>query len=534
MRLRTSRAFYPSTFRLLFVGVVVLAVHMAFPYRVGAQPEVRIHTDSSAQVIRGFGAAFIHFWRPDMSDPAIDAAFGTGEGQLGLSILRLGIDPNPARWGENLHTASRAHELGATIIASPWNAPPETEGSEGAIDTVRYDMFDAYAAHLDSFNTFMTENGVPVYAISVQNEPDIEENWTSWSTEGMLKFVRENASAIGTRVMAPESFQFRREMSDPILLDPVAAANVDIIAGHIYGGGLSSYPLAEEHGKEVWMTEYLLNLNTGNTGNSPWSSYSEDAKWEETMNMLNTIQVAMQSNMNAYVWWYLERYYSFLGDGTEGTQLGEVLKRGHAFSNYSRFIRPGYERIETEGPVARGYLRVTVTAYRGPDRTVFVAINGEDTPRELTFVVEEATSATFQPYVTSLTQNVERGNDLILIDNSFTTTLPPESITTFVSDDFIVSNEASALSPSAIRLSQNYPNPFKGETRIRFSTPHSGQVKLVVYDALGRSIATLVNRVVPAGTHEVTFDASHLVNGMYLYRLEAGGASQTRGMMLMK
>src|SRR5690606_29801142 len=121
-------------------------------------------------------------------------------------------------------------------------------------------------------------------------------------------------------------FQFRQEMSDPILLDPVASSNVDIVAGHIYGGGLGPYPLAEALGKEVWMTEYLLNLNTGNAGSSPWSSYSEETKWDETMEMLSTVQISMKSNMNAYIWWYLERYYSFLGDGTEGTELGEVLK----------------------------------------------------------------------------------------------------------------------------------------------------------------------------------------------------------------
>ena len=73
----------------------------------------------------------------------------------------------------------------------------------------------------------------------------------------MLKFVKENAAAIGTDIIVPESFNFNHTISDAILNDPTAAANVAIIGGHIYGGGIGSYPLAESKGKEVWMTEHL-------------------------------------------------------------------------------------------------------------------------------------------------------------------------------------------------------------------------------------------------------------------------------------
>lgn len=511
-----------------------LLLFAAVPPGVRAQPEARIYMDSTAQTIRGFGAAFIHFWRPPMSDDAIEAAFGNGEGQLGLSILRLGIDPDPSRWSENLNTAKKAHELGAIVFASPWNAPPRMEGSEGGIDTVRYDMYAAYAAHLDSFVTYMEANGVPIYAVSVQNEPDYSDDWTRWSPEGMLKFMREHAASIGTRVMAPESFQFRREMSDPLLLDPVAAANLDIVAGHIYGGGNGPYPLAEEKGKEVWMTEYLLNLNTGNSGSPPWSSYSESAKWEETLEMLNSVQTSMRSNMNAYVWWYLERYYSFLGDGTEGTRLGQVLKRGYAFSHFSKFIRPGYTRIHADRPIARGYIRVSVTAYRGPAETVIVAINGEDAPKEVSFVLDDVAAGTFRRYVTSVTQDVERGEDVALAESRFTTTLPARSVTTFVSDDLVGSAVEAPAPPASSVLLQNYPNPFSGTTTIRFTIPQPTDVTLKVYDMLGREVATLVDGRVSAGSHEVGFDAAGLTSGLYTYRLQAGGSVRTQRMALIR
>ncbi len=155
-----------------------------------------------------------------------------------------------------------------------------------------------------------------------------------------------------------------------------AYANTDIIAGHIYGGGLARLPLAEQAGKEIWMTEYLMNLGTGNTGAVAWTSYSDEEIWDETMEMALTIHDAMRFNWNAYIWWYTKRYYSFLGDGTQGTAEGEILKRGIAFSHYSKYIRPGYVRIEANEDQLTG---LNITAYEGDDQIVVVIINPTET-----------------------------------------------------------------------------------------------------------------------------------------------------------
>jgi hypothetical protein len=84
-------------------------------------------------------------------------------------------------------------------------------------------------------------------------------------------------------------------------------------------------------------------------------------------------------------------------------------------------------------------------------------------------------------------------------------------------------------------LEQNYPNPFNPSTAIRFSLPQAGDVTLSVYNTLGQKIATLVNnqRFVQ-GTHTVSFDASGLSSGVYLYRVESGHYTATRKMILMK
>lgn len=88
--------------------------------------------------------------------------------------------------------------------------------------------------------------------------------------------------------------------------------------------------------------------------------------------------------------------------------------------------------------------------------------------------------------------------------------------------------------PQVYSLSQNYPNPFNPVTNIKFSIPVSGNVKLVLFDILGRAVKTLVNDVKPAGNYVVDFNASELSSGAYFYRLESGSFVETKKMLLVK
>ena len=77
----------------------------------------------------------------------------------------------------------------------------------------------------------------------------------------------------------------------------------------------------------------------------------------------------------------------------------------------------------------------------------------------------------------------------------------------------------SELVPSSFSLSQNYPNPFNPNTKIKFDITKLSDVKLVVFDILGREVAVLVNERLKAGTYEVAFDGTNLPSGVYFYRL---------------
>jgi pectate lyase len=111
---------------------------------------------------------------------------------------------------------------------------------------------------------------------------------------------------------------------------------------------------------------------------------------------------------------------------------------------------------------------------------------------------------------------------------SFTT--DEEQIPTGIAD---TNFETSDL-PLQVTLDQNYPNPFNPNTVIRFQLPENSEIRLEVFDMLGRRVSVLVNETRNAGVHEVSFDASGLSSGLYLYRLQAGDIIRTQKMMLMK
>jgi hypothetical protein len=90
--------------------------------------------------------------------------------------------------------------------------------------------------------------------------------------------------------------------------------------------------------------------------------------------------------------------------------------------------------------------------------------------------------------------------------------------------------------PQKYSLSQNYPNPFNPVTKIKYSIPQNNiNVKLTVFDLLGREVEVLVNEIQKAGEYEITFDGSSLSSGMYFYKIQAGSEfTDVKKMILIK
>jgi len=88
--------------------------------------------------------------------------------------------------------------------------------------------------------------------------------------------------------------------------------------------------------------------------------------------------------------------------------------------------------------------------------------------------------------------------------------------------------------PNNFYLSQNYPNPFNPSTRIDFTLPEKKLVSLRIYNPLGELVDELVNEVKEAGSYSVTFDASKLPSGVYIYRLQTSSFTDNKKMTLLK
>jgi hypothetical protein len=89
--------------------------------------------------------------------------------------------------------------------------------------------------------------------------------------------------------------------------------------------------------------------------------------------------------------------------------------------------------------------------------------------------------------------------------------------------------------PVPFALAQSFPNPARSNSIIRFALPEAARVTLSVYDLQGRRVATLLDHVLQqAGRHDVPVRADHWKPGIYLYRLEAGGRSATRKMVVLE
>lgn len=393
------------------------------PIQASAASDVTVNLSSEKQLIKGFGGINHPAWIGDLTSAQRDTAFGNGQNQLGFSILRVYIDENKNNWYKEVPTAKRAIELGAIVFASPWNPPSDmvetfNRNGDTAAKRLKYDKYAAYSQHLNDFVSFMKSNGVNLYAISVQNEPDYAHDWTWWTPQEMLRFMKDYAGSItGAKVMAPESFSYLKEMSDPILNDPQALANMDILGAHTYGTQFNNfpYPLFKQKGagKELWMSEvYYPNSNANSADN-----------WPEALDVSYHIHNAMvEADFQAYVWWYIRRQYGPMKED------GTISKRGYNMAHFSKFVRPGFVRVEaTKNPDTQTF----ISAYKGDNKVVIVAINRGTSAVNQKFVLQNGNASTVSSWITDSTRNLAAGSSINVTNNSFTAQLPAQSVTTF-------------------------------------------------------------------------------------------------------
>ncbi len=380
------------------------------------------------QRISGFGASSA--WAggyKNAADPT--TLFSTTGNGAGLSLFRVRIQPSPAGTtsaGE-IAMAKTAQSMGATVWATPWTPPTADKSNNNTVEGTLTNPA-AWAASLASYVTTMKNAGINLYAVSSQNEPDANVTYESCVYTGatLATFVGTNMgpalAGTGVKVMTPETQNWNgfSTFEPALAANATAWAAADIVATHEYGGNPSAYPAIQAAGKEFWETEW-------------YPTGAEDATMTNGLVIANEIYAALTvANMNAWHYWWI--YPSGSGDNQGLWDMGTNAwaKRLWVMANFSRWVRPGYNRIDVSGPVPSG---VSVIAFQSPtDNTVVVvAINKNTTATNLPlFVSGTAWPASVVPWVTSSSQNIALLTAVPVTGARVSVSLAAQSVTTYV------------------------------------------------------------------------------------------------------
>ena len=186
-------------------GTMLMSVTGMMP-AVSAAGACTINTNKTYQMIRGFGGINLPDWisEGDMTDAQVQKAFGNGADELGFTILRIYVSDDSNAWSRAIPTAKRAQALGATVFASPWNPPAAIRntvngGLNGGKYQLKKDKWADYAKHLNSYVKYVEGQGINLYSVSVQNEPDYASEWGPTGLQTMLRASLHSTARLSRR-----------------------------------------------------------------------------------------------------------------------------------------------------------------------------------------------------------------------------------------------------------------------------------------------------------------------------------------------
>ena len=419
---------------------------------------VNVDLDEEHQVIRGFGGMVHNTWQGNAGLSEADAkiAFGTGDGTIGLNVLRIPVNESSSNFGKELDAAKYAKKYAGDdflLYATPWKPPQNLQTPytlvrwKETFQTTKVSEKDwpAYVDHLNSFAAYMKNQGVPLYAISIQNEPDWCDSWTCWSADELYKFTKNYADQLrknGTKVISAESFSYDKNLYNKILNDADALKNIDILGAHFYGmtavngDDFFEYKAADTKNVERWMTEhYTESQGSANY----WRAYIKtgDQDREPALDTVRAMDVGYEihrglaiGNFSQYTWWYIRRCYGLIMEKDFGNKLqipndeiGKISKRGYVLSQFARFIRPGAVRI---GATINPEADLFASAYRSADSdSVIVVLLNRDykNSKTVTVKVPGAKIESFHMYTTSEAKNAKYEGEIEVKNGSVTITM---------------------------------------------------------------------------------------------------------------
>lgn len=425
----------------MLAGIVLLAIAGTAIVRLRIGTNADINWNDVRQSIDGFGASsadFLASLTPKQAD-----FFFTPAG-VGLSILRTQIIPDTATCNAEFHpggcsdsngqilngeleTAKLAVARGAIVFSSPWS-PPASYKSNGSFKNGGHLLsthYSDWAKEIAAYVPMMANQGVPIYAVSVQNEPNIATDYGSclYTAREIHDFIPYlyaalNSAGVGsTKIMIAEQSSWAFDLTSDAMADAKMAPEIGIIAAHGYAGRIEGHSTG---GARLWQTEASSQSSIYD------GSISDGIGWAVKIH-----EYLANANVNAWIWWFLTDMPQ-QGEGTDNAALtdinGNIPKRAYVSGQWSRFVRPGWFRIGTSyfGPLR-------ITAFKAPDGHSFaiVAVNSSARAEHQTFSLEGFSASEVTPWITSADLSLAAQAPISVGGTSFGYTLPALSVTTF-------------------------------------------------------------------------------------------------------
>jgi glucuronoarabinoxylan endo-1,4-beta-xylanase len=448
------------SFKIYAVGLLALVV----PFVLHAQT-CTVNWTNVHQSIDGFGASSA--WNGTWTTSQADLLFSTNlnivytdslgitstNNGIGLSLLRNRIiyasstSSNVAPTADSTGDMVLAQARGARIWSAPWTPAAGFKSANDIYDSktatgggLNGGSFlggdatnQAYAWQLANYVAHLKTSlqRINLYAISIQNEPDAAVNTyeaCQWSSANIHNFVTNLYNALvakgvgSTKIILPESQNWLdpHNLAGPSMTDSNVAAEVGIIACHNYDGANGPVNLAKNsYGKALWETEVAQLSGEAN-------DITNGVYYAKRIFLFMTVAQA-----NAWSYWWVVPSSSETGLMTRNVS---PTKRMFAVGNYSRFVRPGYYRIDVTNTTSS----TLISAYNDTNSGNFaiVAVNPTSTGvTQLFNLTNFPAVSSVTPWITSGSLSLASQPPVLVANSSFSYLLPAFSVVTFAGRD---------------------------------------------------------------------------------------------------
>ncbi len=399
--------------------------------------DVTVDPTKMHQVVDGFGEADV--WQNSSSE-AMQTLLWDPVNGIGLTLLRIGIE---SKSGTSLIMGDAALQDGPAckkfagddckVWAAPWsppasmknnanvNGPGGNNSCSGTDDTLKDSSYDAWASLLAAFPAlYKQKSGVDLYAVSAQNEPDFNPNYEAccYDKNQMVKLINALGPKLAAlsppvKVLAAEPDTWGNlwggdQYGPAILADAKANSYVGPIATHDYGSsGVNRPSPPSNNTHHVWETE----CTPSDTG---------------PITIATMIYAAFTSGgANAWHYWWTQQLVP---------DVKNPPPQVYALGNFSKFVRPGYYRVDVSGAPTPSTSNPLVVAFSNlKDGTVaIVVVNGGSARTLPFFVAGSAWPASVTPYVTTTSSKLAAGTPITVSAGRFSASLAEKSVTTFV------------------------------------------------------------------------------------------------------